>query len=46
MEKKMPAVWETWVPSVVWENSLEKEIATHSIILVWRIPCREELGRL
>ena len=44
MEKKMPAVWETWVPSVVWENSLEKEIATHSIILVWRIPWTEEPG--
>ena len=44
MEKKMPAVWETWVPSMVWENSLEKEIATHSVILVWRISWTEEPG--
>ena len=44
MEKKIPAVWETWVPSMVWENSLEKEIATHSIILTWRISWMEEPG--
>ena len=44
MEKKIPAVWETWVPSMVWENSLEKEIATHSIVLIWRISWMEERG--
>ena len=33
-----PAVWETWVHSLSWEDPLEKETATHSSILVWRIP--------
>ena len=37
--KKPPAVWETCVQSLGWENPLEKEKATHSSILVWRIPC-------
>ena len=30
---------ETWVQSLVWEDPLEKGMATHSIILAWRIPC-------
>ena len=37
---------ETWVQSLGWEDPLEKEMATHSIILVWKIPWTEEPGRL
>ena len=36
--KNLPAVWETWVHSLGWEDSLEKGKATHSSILSWRIP--------
>ena len=36
--KKPSAMWETWVQSLGWEDSLEKGKATHSSILVWRIP--------
>jgi len=36
--KHLPAVWETWVPSLGWEDPLEKGKATHSSILTWRIP--------
>ena len=36
--KKPPAMWETWIPSLGWEDPLEKEKATHSNILAWRIP--------
>ena len=36
--KNPPAMWETWVQSLGWEDSPEKEKATHSSILVWRIP--------
>ena len=36
--KNLPAMWETWVQSLGWEDSLEKEMATHSSILAWRIP--------
>jgi len=36
--KNLPAMWETWVRSVSWEDLLEKGIATHSSILTWRIP--------
>ena len=36
--KKLPAVWETWVRSLGWEDSLEKGKMTHSSILAWRIP--------
>ena len=38
MVKNLPAMWETWVPSLGWEDSLEKGKATHSSILAWRIP--------
>ena len=38
MVKNPPAVWETWAQSLGWENHLEKGSATHSSILVWRIP--------
>ena len=37
---------ETWVQSLGWEDPLEKEMATHSSILAWRIPWTEEPGRL
>ena len=37
---------ETWVRSLGWEDSLEKEMATHSSILAWKIPWVEEPGRL
>ena len=36
--KNLPAVLEIWVQSLGWENPLEKETATHSGILAWRIP--------
>jgi len=39
-------MWETWVQSLGWEDALEKEMATHSSILAWRIPWLEELGGL
>ena len=44
--KHLPAMWETWVWSLCWEDSLEKGKATHSNILAWRIPWTEEPGRL
>ena len=46
MVKNLPAMQETWVRSLGWEDPLEKEMATHFSILAWRIPCTEELGRL
>ena len=36
--KCLPEMWETWVPSLDWEDTLEKGKATHSSILAWRIP--------
>ena len=44
--KRLPPMWETWVRSLGWEDPLEKEMATDSSILAWRIPCAEEPGRL
>ena len=44
--KRLPAMWETWVRSLGQEDPLEKEMATHSSILAWRIPWMEELGGL
>ena len=44
--KSLPAMQETWVQFLGWEDPLEKEMATHSIILAWRIPWTEEPGRL
>ena len=44
--KRLPAMWETWVQSLGREDPLEKEMATHSSILAWRIPWMEELGGL
>ena len=43
MVKHLPAMWETWVRSLDWEDPLEKEMATHSSILAWKIPGTEEL---
>ena len=40
--KRLPAMWETWVQSLGWQDSLEREMATHSSILAWRIPWTEE----
>ena len=39
-------MWESWVQSLGWEDPLEEEMATHSIILAWRIPWTEEPGGL
>ena len=36
--KNLPAMWETWVQALGWEDPLEKGKATHSSILAWRIP--------
>ena len=44
--KHLPAVWEAWVQSLGREDPLEKEMATHSSILAWRIPWTEEPGGL
>ena len=44
--KHLPAMQETLVQSLGQEDPLEKEMATHSSILAWRIPWREEAGRL
>ena len=46
MLKHLPAMEETWVQSLGWEDPLEKEMATHSSILAWRIPWTEEPGGL
>ena len=46
MVKNPPAVWETWVQSLGWEDPLEKATTTHSNILAWRIPWTQEPGRL
>ena len=43
--KRLPAMQETWVRSLGREDPLEKEMATHSSILAWRIPGTEEPGR-
>ena len=44
--KNLPAMQETSVPSLGWEDPLEKGMATHSSILAWEIPWTEEPGRL
>ena len=44
--KHLPTTWETWVQSLGQEDLLEKEMATHSSILAWKIPWTEEPGRL
>ena len=42
----LPTMRETWVQSLSLEDFLEKEMATHSSILAWKIPWTEEPGRL
>ena len=37
MVKNLPAIWETWVWSLCWEDLLEKGMATHPSVLAWRI---------
>ena len=46
MVKCLPAMRETWVRSLGWEDPLEKGMATHSRTLAWKIPWTEEPGRL
>ena len=46
MVKTLPAMQETWVQSLGWEDPLEKEMAAHSSILAWKIPWMAEPGRL
>ena len=46
MVKRLPAIQETWVRSLGWEDPLEKEMADHSSILAWKIPWMAEPGRL
>ena len=46
MVKNLTTMWETWVQSLSWEYPLEKEMATFSSILAWRIPWTEEPGGL
>ena len=46
MVKHLPAMQETWVQSLGQEDPLEKEMATHSSTLVWKIPWMEEPGKL
>ena len=43
-EDSLPAMWEAWVQSLGQEDPLKKGMATHSRILVWRIPWTEETG--
>ena len=38
MVKNLPAIWETWIELLGWEDALEEGMATHSSILTWRIP--------
>ena len=46
MVKNLPAMRETWVPSLGREDPLEKEIAIHSSTIAWKIPWAEEPDRL
>ena len=46
MVRSQPAVQDSQIQWLGWEDPLEKEMATHSIILAWRIPWAEEPGRL
>ena len=46
MVKNVPAMQESWVRSLGWEDPLEKEMATHSSVLAWRIPGTGEPGGL
>ena len=46
MVKRLPTTQEAWVQSLGWEDPLEKEMATHSSTLAWKISWTEEPGRL
>ena len=46
MRRNLRAMQETWIQPLGWEDPLEKGMATHSNVLVWRIPWTEEHGRL
>ena len=46
MKKNLPAMQESWVQYLGWEDPLEKEMATHFSVLAWRIPGTEEPGEL
>ena len=46
MVKHLPTMWETRVQSLGWEDLLQKEMATHSSILAWKVPWMEEPGGL
>ena len=46
MVKPLSTMWETWVQSLGREDPLEKEMATHSSTIAWKIPWMEEPGRL
>ena len=46
MVKNLPAMQDTWIRSLGWENPLEEGMATHSSMPAWRIPWTEEPGRL
>ena len=46
MVKNPPAMWETWVRSLGWDDPLEKGMATHSSTVSWRIPWTEDSGGL
>ena len=46
MVKRLPTMQETWVQSLGWKDLLEKEMATYSSILAWKIPRTEETVRL
>ena len=43
MIKNLPAIWETWVQTLGWEDPLEKKMATHSSILAWEIHGQKSL---
>ena len=46
MVKNPPAIRETWIQSLCWEDPVEEGIATHSSILAWKIPWTEDLAGL
>ena len=46
MVKNVPAMQETWIRSLGWEDPLQKEMATHFSIPAWRIPWTQEPGKL
>ena len=46
MVKNLPAMQETWVQSLGWEDPLEEEMATHFSILAWKIPWTKEPGKV